>query len=73
MSRLPRALEEAGSRARLLLQVHDELLLELPQEELHTTARLVRDVMENAFPLSIPLSTEARYGVNWGEMTVLED
>lgn len=73
MIRLPRALEEAGSRARLLLQVHDELLLELPPEELHTTARLVRDVMENAFPLSIPLSTEARYGVNWGEMTVLED
>jgi DNA polymerase-1 len=73
MIRLPKALEEAGSRARLLLQVHDELLLELPQEELHATARLVRDVMENAFPLSIPLSTEARYGVNWGEMTVLED
>lgn len=73
MIRLPRALEEAGSRARLLLQVHDELLLELPQEELHATTRLVREVMENAFPLSIPLSTEARYGVNWGEMTVLED
>lgn len=72
MIHLPGALENAGSQARLLLQVHDELLLEVAREELTSTARIVQEVMENAYQLSIPLSTEARYGLNWGEMEVLE-
>jgi DNA polymerase-1 len=57
----------------MLLQVHDELVLECPQEELEETARVVQETMANAYPLSIPLSTEARYGKNWGEMTVIAD
>ncbi len=73
MIRLPDALEKAGSRARPLLQVHDELVLETPEEELLATARLVREVMENAYQLSVPLSTEARWGKNWGEMSVIEE
>ena len=73
MIHLPDALARAGSRARLLLQVHDELVLEAPVEELEQAARLVRETMESAFTLSIPLSTEARAGSNWGEMTVLKD
>jgi DNA polymerase-1 len=71
MIRLPDALRAAGSRARLLLQVHDELVLEVPREELPETAKLVQRVMETAFPLQIPLTTEARWGINWGEMTPL--
>lgn len=67
MLRIPPALEKAGLRAKMLLQVHDELVFDCPKKELKETARLVQDLMENAFPLSIPLSTEARYGVNWGE------
>ena len=51
----------------MLLQVHDELVFECPKEELKETARVVQDTMANAYPLSIPLSTDARYGVNWGE------
>jgi len=71
MLHLHAALQEAGLSSRMLLQVHDELVLECPQDELQETARVVRMVMENAFRLKIPLHTEARHGKNWGLMTVL--
>jgi len=72
MIQLMPAIKAAGLKARMLLQVHDELVLECPQAELEKTARLVQEVMENAYPMSIPLSTEARAGQSWGEMKVLE-
>ncbi|HEX6270842.1 MAG TPA: DNA polymerase I [Anaerolineales bacterium] len=68
MLKVPPALEGAGLRAKMLLQVHDELLFECPANELEETARVVQDTMASAYPLSIPLSTEARYGPNWGDM-----
>ncbi len=68
MLHIPPALKEAGLKARMLLQVHDELVLECPKNELKATAQLVQEKMANAYPLSIPLSTEARYGINWGDM-----
>jgi len=68
MIRLPSALKENGLSAKLLLQVHDELILECPKTEMMDTAVTVRDVMENAFKLSIPLATDTRWGKNWGEM-----
>jgi DNA polymerase-1 len=52
----------------MLLQVHDELVLECPEEEVRETARVVQETMANAYPLGIPLSTEARYGPSWGDM-----
>ncbi|HEX9334195.1 MAG TPA: DNA polymerase I [Anaerolineales bacterium] len=67
MLRIPPALKAAGLKAKMLLQVHDELVFECPKAELKETAHIVQEVMENAYPLSIPLSTEARYGANWGE------
>jgi DNA polymerase-1 len=67
MLRVAPALKEAGLKAKMLLQVHDELVFECPKEELKETARVVQEVMANAYPLDIPLSTETRYGVNWGE------
>jgi DNA polymerase-1 len=73
MRRVPEALKTEGLRGKMILQVHDELVLEVPTEELNRTAQVVRDVMESAFPaLSIPLTTEARCGTNWGEMRVLD-
>ncbi len=72
MIRLPDELSRAGLQAKMLLQVHDELLLECPKEELHETARLVRKVMENAYQLSIPLLCDAAWGVNWGDLQSLE-
>ncbi len=68
MLKIPPALKAAGLKGKMLLQVHDELVLEVPEKELKKTARLVQEVMSEAYPLSIPLSTEARYGKNWGDM-----
>ena len=55
-------------RARLLLQVHDELLLESPLEELGEVRELVVDIMSNAFKLDVPLKVEAETGSNWLEL-----
>jgi len=68
MIRIPPALRQAGLHARMLLQVHDELVLEAPQDELESTVTVVRRVMETAYPLDAPLVVETRYGPNWGEM-----
>ncbi|MGE5224181.1 MAG: DNA polymerase I, partial [Omnitrophica WOR_2 bacterium] len=71
MLHVPAALKQAGLSAQMLLQVHDELVLESPVDEIERTARVVQEVMENAFQLSIPLKTEARSGPNWEEMQPL--
>ncbi len=68
MIHLMPALKTSGLNARLLLQVHDELVLEAPREEVKETAALVQKVMSEAVTLSIPLLTEAKCGVNWGSM-----
>jgi DNA polymerase-1 len=68
MLKIPPALKAAGLKARMLLQVHDELVFEVPKDEVKETARVVQEIMSNAYPLSTPLSTEARYGPNWGDM-----
>jgi DNA polymerase I len=68
MLRVPVALAEARMAGRMLLQVHDELVLECPVAEVLETAALVQKAMEQAFTLTVPLSTEARVGSNWGEM-----
>jgi DNA polymerase-1 len=72
MLRIPGALRQAGLQGKMLLQVHDEIVIECPQSELQETARLVQQTMETAYPLSIPLSTEARSGKSWGQMKVLD-
>ena len=72
MIKIPPELASSNLQACMLLQVHDEIVLECPQDELAKTARVVQKVMESAYKLSIPLSTEARWGRNWGEMQVLE-
>jgi DNA polymerase I len=72
MLELPGALKAAGLTSKMLLQVHDELVLECPRGELLQTARIAQQVMEGAYPLSIPLCTDARWGTNWGELQPLE-
>ncbi|MBV8456093.1 MAG: DNA polymerase I [Acetobacteraceae bacterium] len=67
MVRLPRALADAGLRARLLLQVHDELLFEAPEEEADRLAEAVRGVMEQAVRLTVPLVVETGRGRTWAE------
>jgi DNA polymerase-1 len=73
MISMPDALAKAGLVARLLLQVHDELVLECPRSELIETARIVQFVMENAYTLSIPITTDASWGVNWGELVPINE
>ena len=68
MLHIPAALKGAGLRGQMLLQVHDELVLECPRGEMEKTAALVQGVMGSAYKLDIPLSTEARWGPSWGEM-----
>jgi DNA polymerase I len=67
MVRLDRALEESGSRARMLLQVHDELVLEAPAGEVLEVSDLVRRVMEEAAQLKVHLAVELGSGNNWLE------
>jgi len=71
MARIPAALAAAGLTARMLLQVHDELLFEVPEAEAEATAALVKSVMEGAIAprpaLSVPLVVETGWATNWDE------
>ena len=71
MGRLPAALATAGLKARMLLQVHDELLFETPDDEVEATARLVKEVMEGACAprceLSVPLVVETGWARSWDQ------
>ena len=67
MVRLPQALKDAGFSARMLLQVHDELLFEAEDHEAEAVAALVRNIMESAAELSVPLVVETGIGHNWAE------
>ncbi len=68
MVRLHRALKEQGLRSRMLLQVHDELVLEVPEEEVETVPPMVVEIMEGAYPLAAPLRVEAHTGPTWGDL-----
>jgi DNA polymerase-1 len=65
MIRIHRALKDEEMRARMLLQVHDELLLEVPHGEVDATVALVKDRMEGAAKLDVPLLVETGSGSNW--------
>ena len=68
MIKLPAELEKRGLHAPILLQVHDELMLEVPENELPAVREAVQEVMENITKLSVPLLTEAKSGTNWGSL-----
>ena len=62
-----RRLREAGLEARLVLQIHDELLLELPERELERCREIVLYEMQAAYPFDPPLTAEAGVGASWAE------
>ncbi len=68
MIRLHHALQEQGLRSSMTLQVHDELVLEVPEDELDVVAPLVKSIMEGAFELDAPLKVDMKVGENWLEM-----
>ena len=65
MIHLDHALEEAGCGARVLLTVHDELVLEVPERERELTESIVREVMENVTELRVPLVVDIGFGSTW--------
>jgi DNA polymerase I len=68
MIRMPAALDQAGFGARMILQVHDELVFETPAHNARDVVHIARQVMESAMVLSIPLQADAKIGLNWEEM-----
>ena len=58
-------LKKEGLKSKLLLQVHDELIFEVPPEEIEILERIVPEVMENAIELSVPLKVDFSYGNTW--------
>ena len=67
MVRVDEALLKEGLQARLVLQVHDELILECPPEELDRAAKLLQRCMEEVIELKVPLIAEVHSGKNWAE------
>jgi len=68
MVNLQRGIDRRGFKSRLILQVHDDLLLESPLEEAEQAKALLGEVMSGAMQLSVPLKVEVKVGKNWGEM-----
>jgi DNA polymerase-1 len=66
------ALTAAGLGGRMLLQIHDELLFEVPESEVAATAGTVRRVMQAVVPLKVPLEVDLRVGKTWGELAPYE-
>ncbi|MGZ6340507.1 MAG: DNA polymerase I [Candidatus Limnocylindrales bacterium] len=71
MIRLAARLRDGGFRSRLLLQVHDELVLETPRDELERVAPVLRETMEGALKLDVPLTVDVKVGDDWESMTPL--
>ena len=65
MVRIQRALQEEGHRSRMILQVHDELVFDVPKDEVDAMTRLVKEHMEQAVELAVPLEVEVQTGANW--------
>ena len=67
MVRVHRRLHDEGLRGRLILQVHDELIVECPEEEREQVSAILKDEMENAVKLNVPLTVEVKSGHSWAE------
>jgi DNA polymerase-1 len=71
MIRVAARLRAEGFRARLLLQVHDELLIEVPRDEVDRLVPVVRETMEGALALDVPLTVDVKIGDDWESMRVI--
>ena len=68
MVRIQQRLDEAELRSLMIVQVHDELIFEAPQEELDDLKSIVLDVMPSALDIDVPLDVDLKTGPNWGDM-----
>lgn len=71
MLKIDRIINEGGFKAQMLLQIHDELLFEIADKELDFFAPLIKQEMEQAFNLSVPLQVDLKWGANWEELKKL--
>jgi len=69
MIRVYDALRKAQLKTRMILQVHDELVFDVPEKEKDTVVDLVKVGMEQAFPLLVPLVVDMKVGINWNDMS----
>ena len=67
MIRIWKRLKQGTLKTRMILQIHDELLFEVSEDEVDTTSKLIREEMEGALSLSVPLHVEVGHGRNWAE------
>ncbi|MGB7473554.1 DNA polymerase I [Trichococcus sp.] len=67
MVRMDKVLKEKGLQANMLLQVHDELIFECPEEEIPVLEKLVPEIMEHAVSLAVPLKVDSNFGDSWYE------
>lgn len=67
MVRVDREMTKRGIKSRMILQIHDELVFEVPHEEIEIMCRLVPEIMNGALQMSVPLETEVNYGSSWYE------
>jgi DNA polymerase-1 len=72
MVKIHRDLPKISSQSKIVLQVHDELVLEVPQKDLKTVAKFVKTTMENIYKLPVPLTVDIESGKNWGELEDLK-
>ena len=68
MINLDREMGKRQLKSKMLLQVHDELIFEVPQAELEEMRRLAPEIMSTALKLSVPIRVDIKTGKNWGEM-----
>ena len=65
MIKIYNILKDKKYKSKMLLQVHDELIFDIPESELDEVKELIRDTMENIYELSVPLKVGIEYGKNW--------
>jgi DNA polymerase-1 len=73
MINVSKKLKEQNLKAKILLQVHDDLLLEVPKEEENIVINMLKYEMEHAVKLDVPLLVEVKVGTNWAEMQTAEE
>ena len=68
MIHIDRVIRTEKLSMRMVLQIHDELVFEVPEAHLESAIAMIREGMENVYPLSLPLTTKVSTGHNWGEL-----
>ncbi len=72
MLRISDAFQKYDLAAKMILQVHDELIFEVPEKELKLVVKLIRDAMENALVLDVPLEVDLKAGPNWYQLEPID-